>query len=347
MRIGVALALLLLLTATLTATPAATQALTGINLAGAEFGGLKSVHGKGYIYPDMAQMRAFRDRGMNVFRVPLRWERIQPVLNAPLDAAEAARLDKVVAYATGMNVAVIIDIHNYARYARQPLGSANVPVAALRDLWVRLAVRYKGNDKVIFGLMNEPVRLSAADWAAAAQNAVNGIRATGARNLVLVPGAAWSGAHSWTKPIGLGASNGEALAGFKDPAGNMAFDFHQYFDANSSGTTTGCIAPAAAAAKLAVATNWLRAHRRRGMLTEFGVSQNPECAAVLTAALTHMAANPEWLGWTIWASSAWFGSYPFNLYPLQRQVPPQLQLLQPFLAIQPQAQPQAEPQAQP
>ncbi len=333
MRIPVVMALLQLLTA----TPATAQALTGINLAGGEFGGLKAVYGKGYLYPDVAQMRAFHDRGMNVFRVPLRWERIQPVLNAPLSTEELARLDRVVADATGMGASVILDIHNYARYARQPLGSANVPARALRDLWVRLALHYKANDAVIFGLMNEPVKLSAGDWAAAAQDAVNGIRATGARNLVLVPGANWSGAHSWIKPIGKGASNGDVLAGFTDPIDNMAFDFHQYFDANSSGTTTGCVTPEQAEYRLSVATNWLRANGRRGMLTEFGVTQSPDCAAVLTAALRHMAANPQWLGWTIWASSAWFGNYPYNLYPFQLQVPPQLQVLQPFLAARPQA----------
>lgn len=331
MRVAAILALLPLLAA----TAAAGQALTGINLAGAEFGGLKAVHGTGYIYPDAAQMQAFRDRGMNVFRLPLRWERIQPVLGGPLDPAEAGRLDTAIATATGMGVSTIIDIHNYARFARQPIGSVNVPTGALRDLWVRLALRYKANDKVIFGLMNEPVKLGAADWAAVAQDTVRGIRASGARNLVLVPGANWSGAHSWLKPIGRGPSNGDVLAGFRDPGNNMAFDFHQYFDANSAGTATGCVTAAQAEYRLSVATNWLRAHGRRGMLTEFGVSQNPDCGPVLTAALRHLAANPEWLGWTIWASSAWFGRYPFNLYPFQQPPPPQLDLLQPFLADAP------------
>jgi endoglucanase len=180
--------------------------------------------------------------------------------------------------------------------------------------------------------MNEPVRTSANNWAATAQDAINGIRAKGATNLVLVPGAYWSGAHSWTKVQPNGQSNGLALTSFNDPADNFAFDIHQYFDYNSSGSSPVCVTPEKAEARLATATAWLRANGQRAMLTEFGVSRDPACRVVLETALRHMATNPEWLGWTAWASSAWFGSYIFNLYPLQSPPPPQLQTLQAFTA---------------
>ncbi len=313
------------------ALPAAAVTLTGVNLAGGEFGGLLAVYGKGYIYPEAAQMQAFRDRGVNVFRLPVRWERLQPVLGQPLDEAEMGRVDKVIRTANTMGVSVIIDVHNYARYARQPLGSAAVPGSALRDLWVRLAKRYRGNDRVIFGLMNEPIKISAVSWAAIAQDTLLGIRAAGARNLVLVPGAYWSGAHSWAKTMNGNAANGVALTGFRDPADNMAFDFHQYFDGNSSGATANCVPETEALRRIGVATAWLRKTGNRGMLTEFGVGRSPECQPVLAAVLRHLADNPEWQGWTIWASSAWFGAYHFNLYPLQSSPPPQLETLQPYL----------------
>jgi endoglucanase len=312
------------------AAPAAAVSLTGVNIAGGEFGGLKAVYATNYIYPDKPQMQAFRDLGVNVIRVPVRWERLQPVLNQPLDPVEMERVDAVIAAATAMGLSVILDIHNYARYARQPIGSAGVPAAALRDLWVRLATRYRGNDAVIFGLMNEPVRISTLAWAQAAQDAVLGIRSTLAGNLILVPGAYWSGAHSWTRK-GQTPSNGEALAGLNDPANNFAFDFHQYFDANSSGTTANCISPEVAEKRLQVATDWLRKMGRRGFLSEFGISRTPECGPVLTRALTHLASNREWLGWTFWGSSAWFGSYQFNVNPFQSPQPPQLAILRPFL----------------
>ncbi len=318
--------------ALLAAGAAPAQTLTGVNLAGGEFGGLQAVYGKDYIYPDAAQMQAFRTSGMNVFRIPVRWERLQPVLGGALSPTEMERLDGVVAAATAMGVSVIIDVHNYARYARQPLSSPAVPAASLRNLWERLARQYRDNDRVIFGLMNEPVKISASNWAAIARDSLAGIRATGARNLVLVPGAYWSGAYSWTSLIGRPVSNGQALAGLNDPAGNMAFDFHQYFDPNASGATDRCVTPDQAEKRLAVATSWLRATGNRGMLTEFGVGRSPECAAVLKSALRHLAGNPEWLGWTIWGSSAWFGAYHFNLYPFQSPPPPQLEIMKPWLA---------------
>ncbi len=315
----------------LAATAGAAPRLTGVNLAGGEFGGLRSVYAKGYIYPSYGEIRAFRDMGVNTIRLPMRWERLQPSLTGPLDTAEMNRVDAVVATATGMGMAVVLDVHNYGRYQRQPLGSATVPAAALADLWERLAARYRSNPRVIFGLMNEPVRIGAADWAAMAARAVRSIRGTGAANLILVPGINWSGAHSWRKRIGL-QSNAEALGAFTDPGNNFAFDFHQYFDTDSSGTRATCVSPDEATRRITVASDWLREVNGRGFLSEFGVSALPECQPVLRAALQAMAARPEWIGWTAWASSAWFGTYVFNLYPLGAAVPPQLATLRPFLS---------------
>ena len=64
----------------------------------------------------------------------------------------------------------------------------------LADLWKRIAEIYKSNDKVWFGLMNEPHDVSPQDWFAMAQASINAIRATGATNLITVPGSCWTGA---------------------------------------------------------------------------------------------------------------------------------------------------------
>jgi len=323
---------LLVATSAVAAFPAAAATFTGVNLSGAEFGGIDGLYGKAYIYPGEAEMRNFRDRGVNVFRVPVLWERLQPALDTALSTDELARLDKVINTANALGVSVIIDVHNYARYRRQSIGSPEVPRAALRDLWQRLANHYKNNPRVIFGMMNEPVRIGARDWASIAGDVIDGIRATGAHNLVLVPGTYWSGAHSWTKPMRVNPSNAEAFAGFSDPADNFAFDMHQYFDAYSSGTTTTCVTADKVEARLSVATNWLRANGQRAMLTEFGAGRSPECLTALRAALEHLRKNPEWIGWTAWGSSAWFGTYAFNLFPTQTPPPPQLDVMAPYFA---------------
>jgi endoglucanase len=56
---------------------------TGVNLAGAEFGvgngsvNLPGTYGTHYTYPTAAEANYFIGKGMNTFRVPFRWERLQ------------------------------------------------------------------------------------------------------------------------------------------------------------------------------------------------------------------------------------------------------------------------------
>ena len=72
--------------------------LAEVNLAGAEFGGPRGLHGVDYVdpvklfAPGYQSLDYFVSQGMNPFRLPFLWERLQPKLGEPLDAAEAARL---------------------------------------------------------------------------------------------------------------------------------------------------------------------------------------------------------------------------------------------------------------
>lgn len=50
----------------------------------------------------------------------------------------------------------MIDIHNYARWNGAIIGQGGPTNAQFASLWSQLAAKYKGNTKVIFGLMNEP-----------------------------------------------------------------------------------------------------------------------------------------------------------------------------------------------
>jgi endoglucanase len=76
----------------------------GVSLAGAEFGvdaygngAVPGTFGVDYIYPDPAYAPGygsadyFLSKGMTTFRLPFRWERLQPTLFAPFDAAELGR----------------------------------------------------------------------------------------------------------------------------------------------------------------------------------------------------------------------------------------------------------------
>ncbi len=149
------------------------------------------------------------------------------------------RLDAVANYAASKGMQMILDVHNYAAYRGSRIGTKNVPTSALGDLWRRIAERYKDNKSVIFGLMNEPHDMATETWLEAANNAIAEIRATGAKNLILVPGNGWSSARTWVDSD-YGTPNGDVMLKIEDPADDFAYDVHQYLNADWTGTSADC-----------------------------------------------------------------------------------------------------------
>ena len=133
----------------------------GVNLAGAEFGSQRESfsnenpgrYTKEYIYPCKRTMEYFASNGIKLFRIPFRWERIQPKLGQPLDQEELKKLQAVARDAATLGVYVILDLHNYARYRTKKDGKVVVHIVGdksldskpavtvnnLCDLWRRLA----------------------------------------------------------------------------------------------------------------------------------------------------------------------------------------------------------------
>ncbi|MEM8963124.1 MAG: glycoside hydrolase family 5 protein [Acidobacteriota bacterium] len=315
-------ALVLLILASLTH---AEPILEGVNLAGAEF-----AHGT--FWPNTEEIEYFQSKGMNVLRLPFLWERLQPSLFGDFNAAQLNGLDTFVTEATNRGVHVILDPHNYARYNGQLIGSSAVPDTAFADLWSRLATLYQGNARVVFGLMNEPNNMSTEQWRASANTAIAAIRATGATNLILVPGNAWTGAHSWEQNW-YGTPNAVEMLNIVDPGNNFVFELHQYFDSNFSGTSPVCV-PGNGSTQLVTVTNWLRQHGYVGFLGEFAGANNADCRAAIEDALGYLEANADvWLGWTWWAAGPEWGEYIFTLEPTNNYTVdrPQMAWLTPFL----------------
>ncbi len=307
--------------------------LRGINLSGAELGAdkLPGRSDTDYFYPSGEEIRRWAGLGMTALRVPVLWERLQPALNSALDAGELARLRAVISAAGPLGVTIIVDVHDYGAYRGRHVGENGVSASAFAEFWSRLARRL-GQDRVAFGLMNEPNGIAAPDWAAVEQAAVNAIRVAGAGNLILVSGTGWDGAHNFVSGDGYGASNATALAGLIDPRRNMVVEMHQYFDHDFSGTHADCADPAQGVALLAPATAWLRAHHLRGMLGEFGVTRDGTCLSTLQAVLSYLDKNEDaWLGWTYWAAGRWWGNYMFSAEPSGGHEPPQLAVLRAHL----------------
>ena len=302
--------------------------LAGINLAGAEFGEGRGVHGKDYTYPSAETIAYFAGKGFNAVRLPFKWERLQPRLNRGFDKAERTRLGDTVKALRAAGMTVILDPHNYAYYDKKQIGSEALPDSAFADFWRRLAEEYKDDAGVQFGLMNEPHDVAATQWLASANAAIAAIREAGAKNLVLVPGTIWTGAHSWEEERD-GGANGAVMLGIKDPAENHAYEVHQYLDADFSGTAKTCERADDAVKALERFTDWLKRNGKRGFLGEFGGSADKACLD----GLSRMTALVEkesavWTGWTYWAAGDWWpADEPLNIQPTADGDRPQLAAL--------------------
>lgn len=329
---------------------------TGTNISGAEFGttwpGTFGVH---YTYPTQAEVDYFVGKGMNTFRLPIRWERLQQSQNAAFNAAELSRLNSFVSYATGKGAHVVIDPHNFARYyppsnnyqsdPNTVIGSPAVPYASFGDFWTRVANQYKNNSKVIFNLMNEPNAMPTENWVTASNTAIAAIRATGATNLILVPGNGYTGAWTWDSNW-YGTPNASAMLSIVDPGNNYAFDVHQYMDPDGSGTSPAITGndPMTGVNRITSFTQWMKANNKRGFLGEFAVAASTVGNGgtqvgdeLLQNMLGYMQNNSDvWMGWTWWSAGPWWpADYMFYLNPAGGVDKPQMGVLQPFFAAVP------------
>jgi len=313
----------------------------GVNLSGAEFGqaNLPGVYNSDYTYPTVNEVNYFQGRGMNIIRLPFRWERLQRTNNLALDATELGRLNTFVSYATGKGMSVILDPHNFARYYPNPRsdfqGATNgllgttVPYLDFANFWGQVASIYKTNNLVIFNLMNEPANMLTENWLAAANAAIAAIRSAGATNLILVPGNGYTGAWTWLDNW-YGTPNGTVMSNIIDPGNNFAYDAHQYLDSDGSGTTTNIVNAGIGMQRLVIFTAWLRLNHRKGFLGEFAVDNSMIGGGssqigdeALTNMLAHMQTNSDvWLGWTWWGGGPWWGaSSYFHIDPASFSTP--------------------------
>jgi endoglucanase len=325
-------------------------AFTGVDLSGAEFGvGNNNVHLPGvyntdYTYPTAAEVNYYVGKGMNTFRLPFRWERLQRSLNSALDATELGRMDTFVNAATAKGAYTIIDPHNFERYnpaasnfqsSAQGLVGSAVPDSSFADFWSRIATKYKSNSHVIFNLMNEPNSVPESQLVTSENAAIAAIRVTGATNLILVPGNDYTGAWSWASGRNGNPANDPNMLDIVDPGNNYAYDMHQYFDSDRSGghDTIANDDPNRGVSEITSVTQWLHDHNKKAFLGEFAVANasigsgnytsasdhvsHPQIGdEVVDNTLTLMEQNSDvWLGWNWWGGGPWWGNYMFSIEP--------------------------------
>lgn len=284
----------------------------GINLAGAEFGGeFPGTYGKTYTYPTARELDYYRARGIELIRLPFRWERLHPRLMEPLDPEELKRMDAVIDEIELRGMRLVPDMHNYARYITEgqnlEIGTEKIPRAAYADVWERLAAHLKDRDCLwAYGIMNEPHDMGPYTWKESAQVAIDAIRKHDQRHPILVPGDAWSSARRWPE------ASADLIA-LKDPAGKLYFEAHSYFDKEGSGVYANGydedgLHPDLGVERLRPFVEWCRQHQVRGFIGEYGVPDNdPRWLEVLDRALAYLQENG--VSGAYWAGGPWWGPY--------------------------------------
>jgi endoglucanase len=305
----------------------------GISFAGAEFGeGIPGKLDTDYWYPLARDAKPFLAEGINLVRIPFRWERLQRQIGASLHAPDLNRLRTLVDDITAMGATALLDLHNYGEYREGTTVKCvgrGLDSQEFADVWARLATAFQGNASVMFGLMNEPrgpddkqPGIVPEAWVTAANAAVQSIRRVTTSHWIVVGGVAYSGAWSWSgkRWDNYGTPNASAMKGIQDPEDKTLIEVHQYIDSKFSGKTDDCSKAAEALDGLREMTAWLRANGRRGLLGEFGVPQNGLQHG--QAMLDVLASNSDaWAGWCWWAVGQFREDYVFRLERNGQQTP--------------------------
>lgn len=301
-----------------------------INVSGAEssenvFPGQNGTH---YFFPSEGYFARWKAKGIRTVRFPVKWERLQPVLGGGLDATYAGLIDKMLVQANQQGIGVILDVHNYARYRQNVIGSRQVTVDHYRQLMQRSAERWHDAPALYaYDLMNEPHDDSDASWPQAAQAGIDAIRGVDRKRLIIVEGRSWSSAERWPQ-------YNDALLALKDPANNIVFSAHLYMDGNGSGVYKdpkgSPIDPDIGVRRVKPFIEWLQKNDRRGQIGEMGFPDNDprwnEAADRLLGFLRHHCVPVAY-----WTSGESWGREPMNLEPVDGHDRPQWAVLAKYL----------------
>ncbi|WP_433516273.1 cellulase family glycosylhydrolase [Nonomuraea sp. CA-143628] len=226
----------------------ATYRLLGVNRASGEFA---CVQGKGMWDSgpvDQASVDAMKAWNIRTVRIPLNEECWNGTNGTPSGAMYQQNVKTYVNLLVANGITPIVEMHwNYGQYTGQGAGCADTTATCQKPMpdaqyaptfWTGVANAFKGNNAVVFDLFNEPYPDAAANWDATAgwkcwrdggtctgigyqvagmQSLVNTVRATGATNVIMLGGLAWSNDLSqWLtyKPT--------------DPTGNLMAAWHTY-----------------------------------------------------------------------------------------------------------------------
>ncbi len=317
----------------------AVQALPrAMNIAGLEFGThlegfcaeAPGKRGQDYVAARGRTYNLLADQGFKLFRVPFRWERVQPVLGAPLNPDGVQQLRYQASLAARAGGKVILDMHNYGRYVRTldegpvecqldldhdgwvPLSSED-----LADAWARLSYALSGLPEIAgYGLMNEPHDLGPGVWVNASIAAADAIRENKDDRTLYVSGDRWASSMHW-------AQVNPQSPWIDDSKGDVIYEAHCYFDHDGSGEyelsydeelERDPTLLSRGVARLRPYLDWLRANNAKGFLGEFGLPvASPAWSRLLPDFLCALDQAEVPVAW--WAAGEAWGDYPLSMQP--------------------------------
>ncbi|KAF9041256.1 glycoside hydrolase superfamily [Panaeolus papilionaceus] len=262
-------------------------------------------------------MKHFRqDDGFNTFRLPVGWQFLTgDVMGGTLNATNFAKYDTLMKECLKTGATCIIDIHNYARYNGQIIGQGGPVDEDFAKLWGNIASHYKHEEKIMFGIMNEPHDVPDIKiWAHTAQKAVTAIRKAGAtRQKILLPGNGWASAGEF-----ISSGSADALSKVTNLDGsttNLIFDVHKYLDFDNSGTHDECVTNNIETAWAPLA-QWLRCNKRQAINTETGGGNTDSCVKYMCEQIAFQARNSDvFLGYVGWSAGNFDTSYILSEVP--------------------------------
>lgn len=309
----------------------------GANLSGAEFGGVyPGVDGTHYGYPGENDLDYFKKKGLTLIRFPFRWERIQPQIGGELNSTELEKMKRFIRAAEERDMPIILDMHNFARYSFD--GGTNYDLIGassrltpehLADVWIKLATEFQDFTNIWgYDIMNEPYAMSTeVPWFNIAQTVINAIRTVDTHTPIIVSGDSYSSSLNWVY-------FSDNLRNLVDPADNLIFQAHLYFDNDCSGTYNENYDDEGASAQTGVErarpfVEWLKQYGLRGIIGEYGVPDNDSRWLVtLDNLLNYMKQNG--VSGTYWSAGPRWGSYQLSVQPTNnyRTDRPQMQILE-------------------
>ena len=265
--------------------------------------------------PTVSEWAYFHSKRLDLVRLPFKWERMQPNISGPLDPFQLSIIRSQLAIAATLNMSVLLDCHNYARYGRLVINGTTGPLTstAFADLWRRLATELHGLPGLLgYDLMNEPHDMSSLMiWPAAAQAAIDAIRTVDRTTRIYVEGNQWSGAANWTL-----LNPGFPL---KDPQNLITYSAHCYLDRDGSGThfdwdeeTQHGVTLNTGVERLQSFVHFTQLHQVPGHIGEMGIGMDNEAWFIAyDRALAVMAENQ--FEHTYWSGGPFFQTYPMGV----------------------------------